>query len=141
MIRLFRLSAVEDPFVESLLLNADLNGFQKDLYIQFNAPVIAVFLIIFHFFHKGNTVSPLDLRQPGKPRPKPVNPVFQAQTVCPDLAGDEGPTKLISPFRIFQSCGSSSRLVLRSTLPSFVIYCSGFSSSPVAQLGVLFFIV
>ena len=52
-----------------------------------------------------------------------------------------GPTKLISPFRIFHSWGSSSRLVLRRILPALVIYWPGFSNSPVAQFGVLFFIV
>ena len=33
-----------------------------------------------------------------------------------------GPTKLILPFKTFQSCGNSSNLDFLSILPSFVIF-------------------
>ena len=39
-----------------------------------------------------------------------------------------GPITLIFPRKISQIWGSSSRLVFRSTLPTFVIYCSGRSN-------------
>src|SRR5207245_2366354 len=36
------------------------------------------------------------------------------------VVGGLGPTRLISPFSTFQSCGSSSRLYLRRNLPTWV---------------------
>jgi hypothetical protein len=41
-----------------------------------------------------------------------------------------GPTKLISPLSTFQSCGNSSRLVLRRNLPSPVSRCSSAINFP-----------
>ncbi len=40
--------------------------------------------------------------------------------------GGRGPTRLMSPMKTFQSCGSSSRLVRRRNLPTFVMRGSSF---------------
>ena len=40
--------------------------------------------------------------------------------------GGRGPTRLMSPMKTFQSCGSSSRLVLRRNLPTLVMRGSSF---------------
>ena len=47
-----------------------------------------------------------------------------------------GPTKLISPFKMLQSCGSSSKLDLRMNEPIGVSHWSGLCSKCVANAGV-----
>ena len=77
---------------------------------------------------------------PGRKRYTPYSSRSRWARISLEISG-RGPTKLISPLRIFHNWGNSSKLVLRRNLPNFVMYCSGFSNSPVAQLGVLFFMV
>src|SRR5438445_725630 len=74
-------------------------------------------------------------------RPRPLRPLVRQQSefepkyerqpvrerdeerVCED---DHGPTKVICPRKMLQSCGSSSILVRRRILPIFVIRGSSF---------------
>ena len=80
------LSSVKFALVKALLLNADLNRAPKYFQIKPYAPVVAIFLVKFHLFHKRNIVSAVDLRPAGKPRTKAVNAVFKAKSVCAYLA-------------------------------------------------------
>ena len=71
--------------MKAFLLNTYAHRFQKYSEIEPKAPVIAVFFIIFHLFHKRNTVSAFNLSKTGKTRSEAVNAVFKAQAVCPYL--------------------------------------------------------
>lgn len=123
--------------MEPLLLNHCANRAQQNDQVQFQAPVVAVFLVQFHLAQQGNTVTPVDLGpagEPGRKRYTPYSSRSRWARISLEISG-RGPTKLISPLRIFHSWGNSSRLVLRRNLPNFVSTVPGSPNSAGGTVG------
>ena len=83
-------------------------------------------------------VTSIHLRPSGHSGSKMLHPLLctQLNKIILIIQCWRGPTRLISPLKILQSWGNSSRLDFRSTPPTGVRYCSGSVSKCVATAGV-----
>jgi hypothetical protein len=106
------------------------NSAPDDFQIQQQRPVQQIILVKLHLHRDRQLIPAVDLRPPRQARRQPMDSLVGPQLDQIILIEQRGrwPTKLISPLTMLISRDSSSRLVLRNTLPILVTYLSGSSS-------------
>ena len=114
------------------------DSLQNNLKIQQERTMSQIIDIEFNLLRNWNSSRPLICAQPVNPGVNTCTPFWERKAIKSfwlKRAG-RGPTMLISPTRMLQSCGSSSRLDLRKNLPAGVNQRAESTSRCVASAGV-----
>jgi len=112
-----------EPCVVNVPLASDdnLHGLEQNACVHPQRPVFHVAAVEFDPFGISGVVRPLTCHRPVIRAHTQIVPTNLAVTSELTTVIGRGPTRLISPRNTFNSCGNSSRLVLRKKLPMGVM--------------------